>query len=56
MMGDMTGIFTPFAVSEATSVLLLVLQAAGALVLFVFEPSDVFRGIGKTLQAGFEYG
>ena len=34
----------------------LVLQAARALVLFVFEPGDVFRGIGEALQAGFEDG
>jgi len=34
----------------------LVLQAARALVLFIFEPSDVFGGIGKALQAGFEDG
>ena len=33
-----------------------VLQAARALVLFIFEPSDVFRGIGEALQAGFEDG
>ena len=32
----------------------LVLQAASALVLFIFEPSDVFRGIGEALQACFE--
>jgi MFS family permease len=34
----------------------LVLQAACALVLFIFEPSDVFRGIGEALQARFEDG
>ena len=34
----------------------LVLQAARAVIFFVFELGDVFCRIGKTLQAGFEYG
>src|SRR5215471_8042321 len=34
----------------------LVLQAPRTLILFVFEPSDVFSGISEALQAGFEDG
>ena len=31
-------------------------KAARALVLLIFEKSDIFRGIGEALQAGFEDG
>ena len=34
----------------------LVLKAARAVVLFIFEPRDIFRGIAEALHAGFEDG
>ena len=34
----------------------LVPKAARAVVFFIFEPGDVFRGIAEALQARFEYG
>jgi hypothetical protein len=46
-------VLAPFAVSVFSW---LVLQGARALVLFVFEPSNVFLGIGEAFQACFEDG
>jgi hypothetical protein len=53
---DMTGVFPLLRCQRLGVFVWLVLQGARALVLFVFEPSNVFLGIGEALQACFEDG
>ena len=56
LIGDMTRGLTTFAGQRLGGFGCLVLHAARAPVLFIFEPSDVFLGIGEALQACVEDG
>jgi hypothetical protein len=56
LMGDMTDISARLRCQRLRVFSCLMAQAARTLVLFIFEPSDVFRGIGEALQPGFQDG